>query len=543
MSIISLYIIKDITNLLEWWLNANVIKLLSVLIILILINYLIMIFTRNWTYWIVWPVFRWYMYKNNINNYIRLDNKEVEKIWTGKLIATIDKWIHTWVELIDIFFSQVLPNIIVIILSLVFISFINIYYALIISIILIFVFIVTSFVQVKVKVYRRLRKKSNIWVTRKFINILMNKFEILQNNKWIIESQNIIERLKVNIQLNRKIRNSQIYVEMLIRFLIDWIRITVILLYWIWYWTWVINFWEFVSLMSVTYILDQIFSNSINLYIIYTKLFVEIEKLWDFFDNTKEIKWYDTWNDFKFKKWEIRIEKLSYSYVKWKKIFNDFTLNIEWEKVIAFVWNSWGGKTTLAKLISGYIRADKGNIIVDSQKLNKVSLKTYYREIWYLTQDPSVFDGTILDNLTYSIDRELEKWEIKKIIKLAKCEFIYELQNWINTEIWERWVKLSWWQKQRLAIAKIFLKNPKIIILDEPTSALDSFSEEKIGKAMQNLFKKRTVIIIAHRLQTVKHADRIIVLENWKIIEDWNHKLLMKNKWHYSKMLKLQSGF
>ncbi len=160
-----------------------------------------------------------------------------------------------------------------------------------------------------------------------------------------------------------------------------------------------------------------------------------------------------------------------------------------------------------------------------------------------MTQDPSIFDWTIYDNLTYSTQDIPSEKELEKIIKASKCEFIYELHNWLNTEIWERWVRLSWWQRQRLAIAKIMLKNPKIIILDEPTSALDSFSEEQITKAMHNLFKNKTVIIIAHRLQTVKHADRIILLENWKIIEDWNHKSLIKLNWQYKKMLDLQSWF
>jgi ABC-type multidrug transport system fused ATPase/permease subunit len=272
-------------------------------------------------------------------------------------------------------------------------------------------------------------------------------------------------------------------------------------------------------------------------------MYIEIEKLWDFFDETPNIKWYDTWKDFIHDKWRIEIRKLSYSYVKWKKVFDDFSLDIEWEKVLAMVWNSWWGKSTLAKLISWYIRADKWEIIIDNQKLNEVSLKTYYKDIWYLTQEPSVFDGTVMDNLTYAIDRKLQEWEINEVIKNSKCEFIYELPKWIDTEIWERGVKLSGWQKQRLAIAKIFLKDPKIIILDEPTSALDSFSEEQISLAMRNLFKGRTVIIIAHRLQTVKHADRIIVLDNWKIIEDWTHSELIKSKWQYAKMLKLQSWF
>ena len=207
------------------------------------------------------------------------------------------------------------------------------------------------------------------------------------------------------------------------------------------------------------------------------------------------------------------------------------------------MWASWWWKSTLVKLIAWYIKTNSWEIIIDWQKLSELSLKSYYKEIWYLTQDPSVFDWTILENLTYAVWENVNKEDIKRIIKLAKCEFIYDLPEWINTQIWERWVRLSGWQKQRLAIAKIFLKNPKIIILDEPTSALDSFSEELITKAMHNLFKERTVIIIAHRLQTVKHADKIFVIEWGKVVEEWDHKELVKKKGIYKKMLDLQSGF
>jgi ABC-type multidrug transport system fused ATPase/permease subunit len=104
-------------------------------------------------------------------------------------------------------------------------------------------------------------------------------------------------------------------------------------------------------------------------------------------------------------------------------------------------------------------------------------------------------------------------------------------------------VRLSWWQKQRLAIAKIFLKDPEIILLDEPTSALDSFSEEQITKALDTLFRDRTVLIIAHRLQTVKKSDTIMVIEWWKIQEQWSHEDLIANWGIYHKMLELQSGF
>jgi ABC-type multidrug transport system fused ATPase/permease subunit len=195
------------------------------------------------------------------------------------------------------------------------------------------------------------------------------------------------------------------------------------------------------------------------------------------------------------------------------------------------------------KLISGFIETQSWKIIIDWQNLNEINLMNYYKEIWYLTQEPNVFDWSILENLTYWSKQEITEKKLKEVIKKAKCEFIYDFKNWLKTEIWERWVRLSWWQKQRLAIAKIFLKNPKIIFLDEPTSALDSKSEKLIHESFTELFKWRTVIIIAHRLQTVKSADEIFVIEEGKIVEIWNHESLSRKKGHYREMLDLQSGF
>jgi len=233
---------------------------------------------------------------------------------------------------------------------------------------------------------------------------------------------------------------------------------------------------------------------------------------------------------------------MSFSYDK-SPIFKDFDLDIQgWTKT-AFVGESWGGKTTLIKLLAGYIRPDEWEIEIDGQKLSEIKLTDYYKHIGYLTQDPSVFDGTIYENLVYALDTEPPKEDLEKVVKLAKCEFIREFEKWLETEIGERWVRLSGWQKQRLAIAKIMLKNPNIILLDEPTSALDSFNEELINIALHNLFKGKTVIVVAHRLQTVKQADRILLFEQGKILEEWTHDELVKLNGKYKKMLDLQSGF
>lgn len=582
--IISVYLLKEITNNIANGWDNYLFVLLMIFIISSIFFYIVVIYTKNWTHARIRPKFRTVLYDKYLWLFVQLDNNESERIWTGKMIAMIDKGIHSWVGLLTIVLLEALPNILFIIYSFIFIWFINIYYFLIVFFVFIFIFLLTVELQKRAKIYRTTRRDVNISITKKVVNIIMSKFEILQNGKFRNEINIISKRLEKNFYLNTKVQTYNIITDILMKMLIDGAKIWIIVMFGIWLFSAKITFWEFISLMSIIYILDQIFTKSIATYIEFTKAIVDVEKLWDFFDNAPQIQWYEEWKSFSHKNGNIEIKNLNFWYNQDKQIFSDFSLKIDWEKVLALVWDSWSGKSTLVKMIAWYMRPNSGEIIVDEQKLSETSLKSYYKDIWYLTQDPSVFDGSILENLTYGLEisphpqplsqeergKEIplpmgDKWEqkslistfelkaqqvrwgldkkIKEIISLAKCEFIYELPNGLETQIWERGVKLSWWQKQRLAIAKIFLKDPKIIILDEPTSALDSFSEEQITKAMQNLFQNRTVIVIAHRLQTVKHADRILVLENGKIIEDGIHDELVKKDGKYAKMLELQSGF
>lgn len=540
-SIISVYLIKEITNKIQDWFN-EIYSLLVFLTISILLNYIVLLWTRRWTHAVIWPWLRQYMYSTYIPKYLYIDNNYIEKQWTWKLIAMIEKWMHAWVDLFSRFIEWVLPWIIMMIFSFVFISFINIYYALVLILLFLFTFYLTIFLQAKAKLLRRERRDLNIALTRRFVKVLMTKFEILQNDKWLEEARDISNSLNKNMLINFKVVDLWVWTNLLTKIIVDWSKIFVILIFSLWLFWNIINLWEFVALMSIAYIFDQILTKFINLYVDFTQIFVDVEKLWEFFDDAPMMKWYDKWNEFIFKKWDINIQKLTFKYFK-ENVFNDFNLEIKWWNKLAIVWPSWWGKTTLVKLISWYIHKNSWEILIDWQSLSKISLKSYYKHIWYLTQEPSIFDWTIYENMTYSIDRNLEEEELERVLKLAKCEFVYTYEKWLQTEIWERWIRLSWWQKQRLAIAKIMLKNPKIIFLDEPTSAMDSFNEDDVSEALYNLFKWKTVIIIAHRLQTVKHADRIIYIENWKIIEDWTHSELVKLWWKYKKMLDLQSGF
>lgn len=501
------------------------------------------------------------IYNKYLNKYIKLSNNEVELVWTGKIIWIIQNWTSVWANLLVDFIERWTALVVSILFTVYMVSRVEWYYGLMFIFLVIIFFYISKKANNRLHIFRKIRYELRNTRLRYLVKILMSKMEVLQT--WRIKSEMVgiydnaegISYISKEMSTYRVImkRSSQL-----------WIAILILLSFWyLWngVFEWTVKISILVWLTWTLIIMQKSVSEFISFYVEFTKEFVNVEKMWDFFDTTPEIKWYNKWKTFVHKTWAIEIKNLTYGYTKNKPVFKDFNLKIAWERVTALVWNSWSGKSTLIKLIAWYIRADTWDIIVDKQKLKDVSLKSYYKDIWYLTQEPSVFDWTVYDNLTYSVDTpppnpllgkegevrdeqgEVFSEKLEEIIKLAKCEFIYDLPNWVETEIWERGIRLSWWQRQRLAIAKIFLKDPKIILLDEPTSALDSFSEEKITQAMHNLFKWRTIIVIAHRLQTVKHADDIILLENWEIKERWTHRELIKQKGIYKKMLDLQSGF
>ena len=370
----------------------------------------------------------------------------------------------------------------------------------------------------------------------------MSKMEIVQNNQENAEIQK-------DDKILQDIKNCDLHINTVWWFLYwTWNLFSLMLNIFILYYGWrIVKYWGdlslFVGLLASATLFQKVLDNSIILYKEFTNEFATVQRLRDTFDETPNMRNKYSDSMFQYKKWDIVIDNISFSYNGKSNVFDKFSLNISgWIKT-AFVWESGSWKTTLMKLIAWYISPDEWEILVDWQNIWEVNVYDYFSHIGFLTQDPSVFDWTIYDNLVYALKEKPTDVLLKKVIKAAKCEFIYDFTEWLQTEIWERWVRLSWWQKQRLAIAKIMLKNPDIILLDEPTSALDSFNEEEISQALSNLFKWKTVIIVAHRLQTVKSADRILLFGDWKVIEDWTHQSLIRKNWKYKKMLDLQSGF
>ena len=224
-------------------------------------------------------------------------------------------------------------------------------------------------------------------------------------------------------------------------------------------------------------------------------------------------------------------------------LFHDFSLNIQPGEKIGLVGSSGSGKTTLTKLLLRFSDIDSGKITIDSQDIAEVTQASLRQQIAYVPQEPLLFHRSVRENIAYSRPDATDA-EIEKAAKKAGAyDFIVKLQDGFDTLVGERGVKLSGGQRQRIAIARAILKDAPILVLDEATSALDSESEALIQKSLETLMKNRTSIVIAHRLSTIAKLDRIIVLENGRIVEDGSHdQLLAKKRGVYAKLWARQSG-
>lgn len=233
-------------------------------------------------------------------------------------------------------------------------------------------------------------------------------------------------------------------------------------------------------------------------------------------------------------KGEISFENVSFEYPDdHNAVLRDVSLKIRQGEKIALVGPSGGGKTTLCNLIPRFYDTTSGRILIDGRDNKKVTLQSLRANIGIVQQDVYLFSGTVYENIVYGRPGASRE-EVIEAAKMAGAhEFISELKNGYDTYVGERGVKLSGGQKQRISIARVFLKNPAILILDEATSALDNESEVVVSKSLERLAVGRTTLTIAHRLTTIRNADRILVLSDGKISEQGNHEQLMVMKGQY----------
>ena len=232
----------------------------------------------------------------------------------------------------------------------------------------------------------------------------------------------------------------------------------------------------------------------------------------------------------------IELKNVSFGYED-NQVINDLSLVIESGTSIALVGESGSGKSTIIKLLMGLIKPDDGKVLVDGIDLKKVSLNSYYDHVSYVSQEVPIFDGTLRENLVF--DKNVSDDEIIEVLKLVSLEQFYsKLQNGLDTELGERGIKLSGGEKQRVALARLFFEDTKIIILDEATSALDNITEKKVMNSIFEKLSNRTVIMIAHRLDSIKNVEEVLVLKDGEIVERGLYDELLQKDGYFTKLYK-----
>ena len=241
-------------------------------------------------------------------------------------------------------------------------------------------------------------------------------------------------------------------------------------------------------------------------------------------------------------KGEITFSNVNFAYQNQSSVLRNLSFTIQPDQHIAFVGTTGAGKSTLLHLLLGFYFPTSGEILFDKKEIREISLSSLRQQIGFVGQDPFLFEGTIAENISYGYPQAT----IEQIIESAKIaaahNFIMQLSEGYNTRVGQQGISLSGGEKQRLAIARAIVRRPSVLILDEATSSVDNETELIIQKSLTNIGKGRTMILIAHRLSMVKHADRIFVLNKGEIVEQGNHNELLKYDKVYANLWKLQNG-
>lgn len=264
---------------------------------------------------------------------------------------------------------------------------------------------------------------------------------------------------------------------------------------------------------------------------------VTVKKYIDFLDSTddenliigKKIKEIDG---------KIEFKNVTYSYSdSSKNIIEDLSFTINKNSSIALVGESGSGKSTIIKLIMGLIKYKDGSILIDKNELKEINLNSFYDSVTYVSQDSPIFDGTLRENLI--LDKKINDEEIIKVLKLVNLDKFYErLEKGLSTELGEKGIRMSGGERQRVSLARLFFDNSKIIILDEATSAMDNITEKEVMENVLTKLKDKTIIIIAHRLETIKDVDNIFVLNDGKIVEEGKYQELLDRNGYFKKLYK-----
>jgi ATP-binding cassette subfamily B protein len=277
----------------------------------------------------------------------------------------------------------------------------------------------------------------------------------------------------------------------------------------------------------------------------FEQVFLDASKITTILDETIEVIDEPHAKALKIGRGVVEFSEVDFAYndSKGSHVIENLSLTIAAGQRVGLVGPSGGGKTTLAKLVLRFADVDEGKILIDDQDIRSVTQQSLRQHIAYVPQEAFLFHRSLRDNVAYGSKTHVTDSQVWEALRQANAEeFTRNLPQGLDTIVGERGVKLSGGQRQRIAIARALLKNAPILILDEATSALDSASEKLIQQALEELMKDRTSIVIAHRLSTIAKLDRVIVLENGKIIEDGSHAELLAENGTYARLWAHQSG-
>ncbi|EJN3474430.1 ABC transporter ATP-binding protein [Listeria monocytogenes] len=302
-----------------------------------------------------------------------------------------------------------------------------------------------------------------------------------------------------------------------------------------------ISYGEFVGFILLTNVFIRPIEKINNVIESYPKGFAGFKRFLEVMDTEPAIQDEKDAKPAKAFRGDIAYNHVSFEYSDGKNVLNHINLSIKAGETVAFVGPSGAGKTTICNLLPRFYDVSAGEITIDGENIKRFTLPSLRAQIGVVQQDVFLFSGTVRENIAYGkLDASDE--EIEHVVKLAHLsKVVEEMPDGLDTIIGERGVKLSGGQKQRLAIARMFLKNPPILILDEATSALDTETEQLIQASLEELAEGRTTLIIAHRLATIKHADRIIVVNETGIAETGTHdELLAQDNGAYKRLYDAQ---
>ncbi len=267
---------------------------------------------------------------------------------------------------------------------------------------------------------------------------------------------------------------------------------------------------------------------------------ISLDRILDFFDDTTSLKESRGTAELRVVRGDVRFERVSFFYVPTAPVLEDLELAVQGGQVIALVGPNGAGKTTLLSMLTRFLEPDAGRVLIDGQDVRDVTLASLRRQVGIVTQETYLFSGTIEENIRYGRPEATPEDVIAAARAANALEFSTALPEGFQTDVGERGRRLSAGQIQRIALARAVLMDPPILILDEATSAVDSESEAQIQEAISRLTRGRTTFVIAHRASTVKRADRILVMERGKIVEDGSHEVLLARRGLYARLFEEQ---